>query len=93
MERSSQCRSLCALLGALGLVANRMPALADANPAVIYAKKATWTETMVAARTGYHRYLAEQSQAAGPKGGKPFTSDLIPGEGPAQHISVDVTGW
>ena len=62
------------------------PAAAPGSGSSLYAKKDTWTETMLAARANLVRYQQEEEKQVGSRA-KPFISDSIPGGGPAPEFS------
>ena len=71
-----------------------LPAAAAATKSpetLAYAKRNTWAETMVAAREAYQARLAVQPRPNNPSV-KTFSSDLLRGDTPAQHVSIDVSG-
>ncbi len=77
---------------AAGTSAVGQPAPAVGPQPALYAKKATWTETMLESRTAYLRLVHEQRQQAGNPAAKPFVTEPIAGEGPGQQVSVSVAG-
>ena len=86
--------SSCPLfLAFAGLAAVALPAAASETKSpetVISAEGNTRVETMVAARDVYQA-LAGHHKPKNP-GPKAFSSDLLRGDTPAQHISIDVSG-
>ena len=59
---------------------------------MLYAKKDTWTETMLAARETVSRIQEEQSRRPAATGVQPFVSQTLQGTGPGQQVSVKVAG-
>ena len=59
---------------------------------LLYVKKDTWTETMLAAREAASRVQEEQSRRPVARGIQPFVSDALQGTGPGQQVSVKVAG-
>ena len=78
--------------GAIAPRATAAPATKAGAESDLYAKRATWAETMVATRANYARFLDEQKQAANPGGAKPFDSGVVRGGADARQVSLDVTG-
>ena len=69
------------------------PVKPPASPVpAIYAKRATWAQTMLATRAAYLRWQAEQAQRPVNADLKPFASGLISGAAEAEHISINVSG-
>ena len=91
MNRTARSRSL--FLATVGLAAMALSAAAETTSpeTLIYAKRNTWAETMVAARDAYQAFLGRPQRPNNPNV-KPFTSDLLRGDTPARHISIDVSG-
>ena len=67
------------------------PAQAGARQG-LYVKKETWTETMVASRASYLRWLADAQKQQGSRSFKPFDSGRVRGDGPGRQVSVKVAG-
>ena len=63
-----------------------------AADAPLYAKKATWTETMLQSRANYVRLVQAERQRSGNPHAKPFISGPVAGEGPGEQVSVSVSG-
>ena len=59
---------------------------------LLYAKRDTWTETMLAARETVSRIQEEQSRRPAATGVQPFVSQTLQGTGPGQQVSVKVAG-
>jgi hypothetical protein len=57
-----------------------------------YARKATWAETMAAARAARLQSPAAATAPATGLAFEPFDSGLMPGDGPARQVSVNVSG-
>jgi hypothetical protein len=58
----------------------------------VYARRATWAETMLATRAAFLRWQTEQARRPVNADLKPFDSGLISGTAAAQHISINVSG-
>jgi len=58
----------------------------------LYAKEATWADTMVATRQQYLQWSAAATQQEGASAFKPYDSGTVAGDGPAKHVSVSVAG-
>jgi hypothetical protein len=80
-----------AVFAAAALTTGDRPAVAADSP-TLYAKKGTWTETMLQSRANYVRLVQQERQRSGNPNAKPFTSEPITGEGPGQQVSVSVAG-
>ncbi len=83
-----------AFLAVVGLAAMTLPAAATETKSpetLTHARRDTWMETMAAARDAYQASAAGQQKPKEPSP-KTFTSDLLRGDTPARHISIDVSG-
>jgi hypothetical protein len=58
----------------------------------VYARGATWAETMVATRANYIKWAAESNRPADPSGFQPFDSGPMAGDGPGQQVLLSVAG-
>ncbi|HPD13805.1 MAG TPA: NPCBM/NEW2 domain-containing protein [Planctomycetota bacterium] len=58
----------------------------------IYAKKATWADTMAATRANYLVWLADANKAQGAGDFTPWDSGSVAGDGPGAQVSVNVAG-
>jgi hypothetical protein len=69
-------------------------ALSPAAPAApdTYARKATWAETMAAARAAHLQSPAAATAPATGLAFEPFDSGPMPGDGPARQVSLNVSG-
>ncbi|MCY3019935.1 MAG: NPCBM/NEW2 domain-containing protein [Planctomycetota bacterium] len=65
-------------------------AVGETHP--VYVKKGGWTETMLATRGKYLQ--SPEGMKQGPASGvfKPYDSGLLRGDGPAQHVALNVSG-
>ena len=86
----------CALLALAGMLGGAIAAGADPaaspEPPQVYAKKAGWAESMSATRAAYIEWLGRTGKPDGPSGFQPFDSGSMPGDGPAQRVSLSVAG-
>ena len=86
----------CALLALAGMLGVAIAAGADPaaspEPPQVYAKKAGWAESMSATRAAYIEWLGRTGKPDGPSGFQPFDSGSMPGDGPAQRVSLSVAG-
>ncbi len=57
-----------------------------------YVNRGTWPETMTATRVAYLQSPAGKRQQPLTAFFRPYDSGLIRGDGPAQHVSLDITG-
>lgn len=65
---------------------------APLHDAPLYERRDTWAETMRATRANYLRFRqSENARSAGPRMSG-MATDLIPGDGPGQQLSVSVAG-
>jgi hypothetical protein len=78
------------VLVGLGCAAVGLGAKSSEPP--VYAKAATWAETMIATRSNYIKWAAENNQPADPSGFQPFDSGPMPGTGPGRQVSLNVAG-
>ncbi|MCX5670467.1 MAG: NPCBM/NEW2 domain-containing protein [Planctomycetota bacterium] len=81
-----------AVAGCAGVLIPAALAATAPDPPQVYAKKATWAESMAATRARYVEWLARTGKAESPSGFQPFDSGAMPGDGPAQHVSLNVSG-
>jgi len=91
MKRTSNAASGWALAAVALLAFAGAAAAASADPPA-YAKKATWPESMSAARAQYIQWLSQSGKNEKPSSFQPFDSGSMPGDGPAQHVVLNVAG-
>ena len=58
----------------------------------VYVKKATWSATMSACRAKYVQWLIASKRDDQASSFRPFNSGSMRGDGPARHVSVNVSG-
>jgi hypothetical protein len=81
-----------AMIGVACLAPGAAPGTAKDAEAALYAKRATWAESMAATRANYISWAAANAKPEDPSEFQPFDSGSMRGDGPAQHVSVNVTG-
>jgi len=79
------------ILGLLCLMGPASETRAGTAELSLYAKRDSWAESMLAARTQYARWREEAAKQTAPSF-QPFDSGRISGEGPGRAISANVTG-
>jgi hypothetical protein len=79
-------------MGLVGLAIGIARAATAPEPPQVYAKKATWAESMAATRAQYVEWLGKTGRPEKPSGFQPFDSGTMAGDGPAQHVSLSVAG-
>ncbi|MCX5685387.1 MAG: NPCBM/NEW2 domain-containing protein, partial [Planctomycetota bacterium] len=58
----------------------------------VYARAATWADTMTATRANYIKWAAENNRPADPAAFQPFDSGPMAGDGPGRQVSISVAG-
>jgi hypothetical protein len=81
-----------AVAGLAAAVIGADPATRVPEPPQVYARKATWAESMAAARARYVEWLAQTGRPEAPSSFQPFDSGSMPGDGPAQRVLLNVSG-
>ncbi len=96
MSRQTSCACLWALLASLAFAGQEKGLQLDEakkpQTGEVYAKKATWADTMSAARAGYLAWLADASKGDRAAGFIPWDSGSVAGDGPGKQVSVSVAG-
>ena len=91
MRLHRQMASTCLAVVMSMVTAPSLIRAAEPTP-LLYAKRDTWTETMLAARETVSRIQEEQSRRPAATGVQPFVSQTLQGTGPGQQVSVKVAG-
>ena len=81
-----------AVAGCAGVLIAAALAAPAPDPPQVYARKATWAESMAATRARYVEWLAKTGKPESPSGFQPFDSGAMPGDRPAQHVLLNVSG-
>ena len=80
------------IVAVVGLVPLAGPSYASTAETPLYAKQNTWSQSMLAARANYLRYIAQQQVQKENPAAKPFVSAPACDAAPAQHVEVNVAG-